>query len=124
MQLRIYGLLSQQDKPADDPIAPSQADVVRCPAGISAASIFSGTAAKHSAYGTVCQASGHELKLALRNGRALSIDISTASDQRRPVLLTPGRPVHAIVVMDKAGATHAQKITPWHTISPATPVDR
>jgi hypothetical protein len=124
MQLRIYGLTGGQKPLVDDPIVPSTPEPISCPASIAASAAVSGTAPVHRLYGTVCQASGTELKLALRSARAVSIDTSTVGNQHRPVLLTPGRPVHVILTIDKAGVAHAQKIAPAHTMSPITPADR
>jgi hypothetical protein len=125
MQLRIYGLLGQQDlrKPVDDPIVPSTPETITCPANISPASALPGGGV-HELFGTVCQTSGHELKLALRSGRALSIDTSEIPSQHRPVLLTPGRSLHVRLTVDKSGVAHAQKIAPAHMLSPDTPADR
>lgn len=124
MQLRIYGLTGALKPMVDDPITPSQPDTVTCPAGIAPAKAASGAAVLHQLYGTACQANGTELKLALRSGRAVSIDTSTLSNQRRTVLLTPGRPLHVSVTIDEAGVAHAQRIAPAHTLSPQTPADR
>ncbi len=124
MQLRIYGLLGQHDlqKQVDDPILPSTPQTVSCPAGISPAQALRG-AGVHDLYGTVCQAGGHELKLALRSGRAISIDTTGAITQYRPVLLTAGRSLHVRLTVDQAGVAHAQKIAPAHMLSPETPAD-
>jgi len=124
MQLRIYGLTGHDDGVVNDPIVPSKPEIIVCPASIEPAATVVGVAPVHQLYGTVCQASGTELKLALRNGHALAIDTSTLADQHRPVLLTPGRPLHVTVIIDKAGVAHAQKIAPSHTLSTETPADR
>lgn len=124
MQLRIYGLTGQGDGVVNDPIVPSEPEAVSCPAGITASAAVSGAAPVHQLYGTICGTSGTELKLALRNGRAVSIDMATVGNQRRPVLLSLGRPVRVSLIIDKAGVAHAQKIAPWHTVSPQTPADR
>ncbi len=127
MQLRIYGLTGQQEgakQSSVDPITPSQPEMISCPASIAAAAAAGAGVPLHQLYGTVCQSSGTELKLALRNGRSVSIDTSSASDQWRHVLLTPGRPLHVSLTIDKNGVAHAQKISPAHTLSPLTPADR
>lgn len=123
MQLRIYELLGQHDlkKQVDDPIIPSKPETMSCPAGISPAEAVRGGGV-HDLYGTVCQAGGHELKLALRSGRAISIDTSAAYTQHRPLLLTAGRPLHVRLTVDQ-GVAHAQKIAPAHMLSPETPAD-
>jgi hypothetical protein len=84
----------------------------------------SGAAPVHQLYGTVCQANGGELKLTLRSGVAVSIETGTEFNSRRPVLLTPGRPLHVTLTIDKAGVAHAQKITPAHAMTTTTPADR
>ena len=124
MQLRIYGLLGQHDerKQVVDPIVPSQPETVSCPASITPAQAVRGGGV-HELYGTVCQATGHELKLALRSGRAVSIDTSAPYTQHRPLVLSPGRPLHVELTVDHAGIAHAQKIAPAHMISPETPAD-
>ncbi len=124
MQLRIYGLTGTLDGTARDPITPSLPDTITCPASIDPAAAVTGATRVHQLYGTVCQASGSELKLALRSGRAVSIDTGTRFNARRPVLLTPGRPVLVHFTIDKAGVAHAQKITPSHKDSSLTPADR
>jgi len=123
MQLRIFGLLA--NPPAGASAGPaslmtSQPETVSCPAGPAAGSKMPA----HELYGTVCQSGGHQIKLALRSGAAVSIDVSQAFDQHRQVLLTPGRPLHVSVSMDKAGVLHAYRIAPAHTISPETPADK
>ena len=127
LQLRIYGLIGHEgpDKvivPAS--LTPSAPASITCPAKISPFAAVSGAAPVHELYGTVCQASGTEMRLALRNGRAISIDVSHAFDRHRQVLLTPGRPLHVSVTIDKNGVARAQKISPSHMISPLTPADR
>lgn len=124
MQLRIYGVSSHPDGAVEDPITPSLPEIIACPASIAPTAAVNGAMQVHQLYGTVCQASETELKLTLRNGHAVSIDTTTTGNQRRPVLLTPGRPVHVILVIDKTGVAHAQKITPAHTMTAGTPADR
>ena len=127
MQLRIYGLTQQQDsrkvtEPAS--LTPSKADNISCPAEIAASAAVGGTAATHQLYGTACQVSGTQLRLALRSGRAVSIDISNVQESRKHVLLTPGRPLHVTLTVDKSGVAHAEKIAPSHMMSSVTPADR
>lgn len=124
MQLRIYGLTGTLDGPARDPITPSLPDPITCPASIDPAAAVSGATRVHQLYGTVCQSSGSELKLVLRSGRAVSINTGTRFNSRRPVLLTPGRPVLVHFTIDKAGVAHAQEIMPSHKDSSLTPADR
>ena len=124
MQLRIYGLGIRPAEAIPDPISPSQPEAISCPASIAPATAVSGSTQIHQLYGTVCQANGAELKLALRTGRAVSIDTGTKFNARRPVLLTPGRPLHVVLTIDKTGVAHAQKITPAHAITASTPADR
>ena len=123
MQLRIYGLLGG-GSPANDPIVPSQQQAISCPASIAAALAVSGKDAVHELYGTVCEAGGGEVKLALRSGQAVAIEIGGTQNMQRPVLLTPGRPVHVRLTIDKNGVAHAKKIAPAHAMSTTTPADR
>src|SRR6185437_11716897 len=99
---RIYGLTGTLNGTAGDPITPSLPDTITCPASIDPAAAVSGTTRIHQLYGTVCQASKSELKLVLNSGRAVSIDTTTMLNERRPVLLTPGRPVLVNFTIDKA----------------------
>jgi hypothetical protein len=124
MQLRIYGLTGHDDGVVNDPIVPSRPETISCPAGIAPSAAVVSASPVHQLYGTVCQTNATELKLALRSGRAVSIDTSTVATQRRTVLLTPGRPLHVSVTIDKAGVAHAQGIAPSHTLTPQTPADR
>ncbi len=124
MQLRIYGLSNHPDGAVHDPVTPSVPQTISCPGSIAASAAVSGAAQVHQLYGTVCEANGTELKLALRSGRAVSIETGTDFNSRRPVLLTPGRPVHVTLTIDKAGTAHAQKIMPSHAMTTQTPADR
>jgi hypothetical protein len=126
LQLRIYGLLGQQSPggvivPAS--LTPSPADAVTCPAEISATQALPGQAAVHEVYGTVCEVSGTHLRLALRSGRSLSVDMSGAFDRHPRVLLTPGRPLRVSVTIDENGMAHAEEIAKSHLASPVTPAD-
>jgi hypothetical protein len=78
----------------------------------------------HQKYGTVCKSSGSEVQLSLRSGKSIAIDISNAFARHQRVALTPGRNVHMNVTVDEKGAAHAVKVSPAHTLSPLTPVDR
>ncbi len=127
LQLRIFGLTGQQDlnhQAVADPMSPSAPDAISCPANVAPSVAVAGPGPVHQLYGTVCQATGSEMKVALRSGRAIAVDTTGTRTQRRQVLLTPGRPVHVSVTIDKKGVAHAQKIAPSHTISPLTPADR
>jgi PQQ enzyme repeat len=124
MQLRIYGLGNHPGDGVNDPITPSLPQTISCPANIAPSTAVSGAAPVHQLYGTVCQANGGELKLTLRSGVAVSIETGTEFNSRRPVLLTPGRPLHVTLTIDKAGVAHAQKITPAHAMTTTTPADR
>ena len=126
LELRIYGLTNQQasQKVEAASLTPSKADTVSCPAEIPATAVVGSAAGVHQLYGTVCQTSGTQMRLSLRSGRAVSVDVSSMSQSRKHVLLTPGRPLHVSVTIDKAGIAHAQKIAPSHALSPETPADR
>ena len=122
MQLRIYGLLS--NPPSGAPVVPasltpSEPETVTCPATATA-----GKTPAHELYGTVCQSAGSQIKLALRSGTAVSIDVSQGFDKHRQLLLTPGRALHVSVSRDQAGVLHAHRIAPTHTLSPETPADQ
>jgi hypothetical protein len=124
MQLRIYGVLAHPGGGALDPITPSAPEAITCPASVPAAAAVSVAAPVHQLYGTVCKASGTELKLALRSGRSITIDTSTTASLHHPLLLTPGRPLHVSLTIDNAGTAHARKIAPSHAITEQTPADR
>ncbi len=125
LQLRIFGITHAGLEKVTVPrsLMPSKPDNVTCPAGISPAMLFGNRAAMHQLYGTVCQASGSRMTLALRNGHAVTIDLSGGLGPKH-VLLTPGRPVHVSAELDKAGVLHAREVSPSHTISRQTPADR
>jgi hypothetical protein len=124
MQLRIYGLISHPDGSVNDLITPTVPETISCPVSITPSVALGGAEREHQVYGTVCQANGAELKLTLRSGRAVSIETGIEFNSRRPVLLTPGRPLHVTLTIDKAGIAHAQKIMPAHAITVQTPADR
>ena len=76
-----------------------------------------GSGAYTDLYGTVCQVSGTELKLALRSGRAFR-----STPVERPYAASSGAadagPLRACrLTIDKAGVAHAQKIAPAHMLS-------
>jgi hypothetical protein len=123
-QLRIYGLTGGEKLVVDDPITPSQPETIACPAITSVTSVVGAAKSLHQLYGTVCVGGGTELMLALRSGRAVSIDTSKLPDQRHNVALTPGRPLHVSLTIGKDGVAYAQHISPSHTMSPLTPADR
>jgi len=129
MQLQIFGLLTPQQT-AKIAVAPPQMtasapDAIACPSSITAlAAAGRAQAAEHEYHGTVCRASGGELRLALRNGHSIAIDMSHAFDHNRRVLLTPGRPVVVRATIDEKGVAHAQQISASHELSPLTPADR
>ena len=124
LQLKIYGLKGAGSPELKDSafLTASKPDVVTCPATIAAATMLRDQPL-HELYGTVCRADGQQIMLALRNGHAVAVDVG-AFDQRRPVLLTPGRALHVTATLDKAGVLRARMISPSHTISPETPPDR
>ena len=125
-QLNIFGLLGGQGAgkanllPA---LAVSTPDIVTCPALVAPlAAVGGGTAAVHDFYGTICKVTANQLTLALRSGRAISIDVTTAAPLS--VLPTLGRPVHVRAKVGKDGVAHAQRISRSHVMSPLTPPDR
>jgi hypothetical protein len=79
---------------------------------------------EHEFHGTVCRASGAELRLALRNGHSIAVDVSHAFDRNRSILLTPGRPLVVRAAIDAKGVAHALQISPSHESSALTPADR
>jgi hypothetical protein len=126
-QLQIFGLLHKGDKEAQLPAAlvPSTPDRIVCPAGVApAAAVEDLGAPMHEFYGTICQVSSTEMRLALRSGHAVSIDITEAVAQQRTVVLTPGRTVRVAATIDGNGVAHAQQVSRGPRISPRTPPDR
>lgn len=127
MQLRIFGLTGDRgSKKVTIPtsLEPSAPDIITCPYGISALNAIVAKDTAHDFFGTVCEANGSVMRLALRSGRAITIDVSHAFDQQRQVLLTPGRFLHVTFTVDKAGVAHAQRILPLRGLSTQTPADR
>ena len=126
LQLRMYGVthIGSDNVVVPASLKPSQPDTITCPAQVASTPAASGKTPLHDLYGTVCQATGKRIMLALRSGRAVSVDVSGAFDQNRHLLLTPGRTLHVSVAMDQAGVLHARKVSPSHIISPLTPPDR
>jgi hypothetical protein len=70
----------------------------------------------HDFYGTVCGVGDAALQLALRGNRTLNVDTTGVFDQHRPILLTPGRPLHVRASIDAKGVVHAQRISVAHGI--------
>jgi hypothetical protein len=122
-QMQIFGLLPAQQgatrNAAPKHVTASAADVVTCPAETATA-----PAGEHEFHGTVCRAEGSEIRLALRDGHTLTVDVSHAFDHHRTMRLTPGRPVVVHATVDGKGAAHAKQVTPSHVVSPLTPADR
>ena len=132
-QLQIFGLLSAgangQGDALPEALQPSSPDAVTCPPGESALAAVSGAAQGtgsplHQFRGTVCHLEANQLQLALRSGRSISVDIGTAFAKHRHVVLSPGRTIHVQASIDAKGVAHAERISPAHTLSPLTPVDR
>ena len=78
----------------------------------------------HQFTGKVCALKANQLQLALRSGRSIAVDISTAFTKHRHIVLSPGRAIHVQASIDAKGMAHAEKISPSHTLSPLTPADR
>jgi hypothetical protein len=119
-QLQIFGLLTAASGQAGvrpRAMTPSAPDRVECPTSVA-------PIAPHDFYATVCQVQGTQLRLALRTGQAVSIDIAGMAQTNPPLLLTLGRPVHVRAKLDAEGAVHALRISHYHTISSSTPPDR
>lgn len=126
-QLRIFGLLGQRRANAIVPanLVPSAPTAITCPAdGAAPVAANGATNSEHEFYGTICQASRNEVRLALRSGRAILVDISETVAQHPPLLLTPGRSVYVRATIGGDGVAHAQRISRSHVISPLTPPDR
>jgi hypothetical protein len=128
-QLQIFGLLSPQEtaRIAAAPQHPmaSAPDAIACPSNTTALAAAGGVqAGEHEFHGTVCGASGSELRIALRNGHSIGVDISHAFDRNRSIVLTPGRPLLVRATIDGKGVAHAQQISPAHEFSALTPADR
>jgi hypothetical protein len=123
MQLRIFGLLTPQvaarASAAPKGLTAPAPEVIACPPDTTAPA-----AGEHEFHGTVCRVSGSELRLALRNGHSIAVDVSHAFDEHRRLLLTPGRPLVVRATIDGKGAAHAQQISPSHELSAVTPADR
>ena len=108
-QLRIFGLLGQQrEERAQVPstLEPVTAPAISCPAEASPLSLVSGGAnSTHQFYGTICQSSPSELRLALRSGHSIAVSVSQAVSQQTVILLTPGRPAQVSVTIGKDGVS-------------------
>ncbi len=132
-QLQIFGLLSgganQGPYVLPQALQPSNPDVVTCPpaesalAAVGVAGQGAGSSLHHFS-GTVCHVENNQLQLALRSGRSISVDISSAFTKHRKVVLSLGRAIHVRAGIDAKGVVHAEKISPSHTLSPLTPADR
>lgn len=125
-QLQIFGLRNGLSSGNQIPApAPLEVPRVECPPITAAAATVDGTiGAIHDFYGTVCRVDGTELRLALRGGHSIGLDISDAVKQHHTVLLTPDRPIHVRATIDENGAAQAHFIFRSHLISPITPPDR
>jgi hypothetical protein len=137
MQLQIFGLFPPargEQLVVAQGLQPSQPDVIACPPdeAVTAAipgsvDLVSTTSLRNSSHqfsGTVCRLDGDQLHLALRSGRSVSLDITTAFAKHRQIVLSPGRTVHVRVRIDAKGVAHGERISPTHTLSPLTPADR
>ena len=130
-QVQIFGLFpagkvqGRANQNLAHGLQPSQPDAVTCPQSEPVAKALPGPAGSmHEFWGTVCHLNHHQLQLALRDGRSISIDISEAFAQHRPVLLTMGRALRVQAEIDAQGVAHAERISPSHTLSPLTPADQ
>lgn len=126
-QLQIFGLLPSGATPkvATAHVLPTSApDTVTCPSIAAPLAALGGQPGKvHDFYGTVCQSGKSQIKLALRTGGAVAVDI--AGLNRNPLVrLAPGRPVHVRAFLDSADVLHAKQISRTHMISARTPPDR
>jgi len=122
-QLNIFGLIG--DAPPAPALAVSVPAQVSCPASIEPSrAVQDPKAATHDFYGTICALDGPAMRLALRTGRSIAVDVSDAVAQQHTVLLTPGRPVHVQATFDQNSAAHAIRVSRSHVISPLTPPDR
>jgi len=128
-QLQIFGLLTPQGTAriavaSQHPIA-SAPDTIECPSNITPLAAAGGVQAdEHEFHGIVCRASGAALRLTLRSGHSIAVDISHAFDRNRAILLTPGRPLVVRATIDAKGVAHARQISPSHEFSALTPADR
>jgi len=128
-QLQIFGLVTPQEA-ARIAVAPqhrmaSAPDAIECPSNTAPLTAAGGVqSAEHEFHGTVCRASGAELRLALRSGHSIAVDIKHAFDLNRLILLTPGRPLLVRATIDAKGVAHARQVSPSHELSALTPADR
>jgi hypothetical protein len=119
-QLQIFGLLTPAAGHAavrPRALTPSAPDRVECPSSVAAST-------PHDFYATVCQVQGTQLRLALRTGQTVAIDLAGMAPTNPPLLLTPGRPVHVRAKLDAEGAVHVLGISHYHAFSSTTPADR
>jgi len=137
-QVEIFGLWSADARAQrgvlPQALHPSRTDVVTCPPSESALAavgiaiplspLRDSATSMHHFSGTVCHLENSQLQLALRSGRSISVDIGAAFAKHRQVVLSPGRAVHLRASIDAKGVAHAEKISPSHTLSPLTLLDR
>ncbi len=127
-QLQIFGLLQDRRDvklPIVAPPVPSAPAVVACaPSESPRAAVSGGAEAEHQFHGNVCRVHGGELRVNLRGGHSIAVNISHAFDNHRRMTLAPGRPVTVRATIDSQGAAHALRVSPSHIISPITPPDR
>jgi hypothetical protein len=136
MQLQIFGLFPPargEQQVVAQGLQPSQPDVIACPPDEAVTAAIPGSVdpgsttslrnSSHQFSGTVCRLDGDQLHLALRSGRSISLDITTAFAKHRQIVLSPGRTVHVRVRIDAKGVAHGERISPTHTLSPLTPTD-
>ena len=77
----------------------------------------------HDVYGTVLNVRGEVLRLQLRNGRTLAVDLREARSLHHVVLLTTSRPVHVRGIPSPAGF-HAVAVLKSHAGPEFWPPDR
>jgi hypothetical protein len=128
-QLQIFGLLpplgSAARKALPRPVTPSKPDVVTCAPSVPALTVVGkATSLTHQFYGKVCHATGRELQLNLRSGRSITVDISQAFENRRLMVLTPGRAVRVDATIDGKSGARGLRVVRLHSLSPLTPADR
>lgn len=128
-QLQIFGLFTghkaARHAVVPGSLIPSAPSKISCSPNVAPLTAIGGHAAPmHQFSGTVCQAHGADLQLALRGGHSILVDVGDAIAHHRSALLTPGRAVRVVATIDAKGAAHAQRVSPAHTISRFTPPDR
>jgi hypothetical protein len=124
-QLQVFGLFGQQGQTGSPaPLAASAPEVVTCPLGVARLASLASSATAHDFYGTICQASSNEIRVVLRSGCVLSVEISGVFVGHRPVLLTPGRTIHVRAMIGEDRIVHAWRVFPSQAMSANTPADR